>query len=234
VGALDVLAQHVLGCACAAPFLADELYVEVKGATPYAELTRADFDAVVDFVATGGYALKAYERFARIRQAKDGRWRITHPVVAQRYRLNVGTIIEADMLKVRLVRSRASKVIPRGGRLLGQVEEYFIETLTPGDTFVFAGEVLKYEALVEDEAYVSRSNDPDPKVPSYEGGKFPLSTYLADRVRGILADHHSWRALPTQACEWLEMQQFRSRLPGKRELLVETFPRAAKYHLICY
>src|SRR4029077_14616019 len=87
----------------------------------------------------------------RIRQGKDGRWRIAHPIVAQRYRLNIGTIVEADMLKVRLVRSRASKLIPRGGRLLGEVEEYFIEMLVPGDTFVFAGEILKYEALVEDE-----------------------------------------------------------------------------------
>jgi ATP-dependent Lhr-like helicase len=138
------------------------------------------------------------------------------------------------MLKVRLVRSRASKLIPRGGRLLGQVEEYFVETMTPGDTFVFAGEVLKYEAIVEDEVYVSRSSDPDPKVPSYEGGKFPLSTYLADRVRGILADHHAWQDLPPQVREWLEIQEWRSRLPGKRELLVETFPRSDKYYLVCY
>src|SRR5262249_20410594 len=87
IGALDVLAQHALGCACAAPFLAAELYREVATAAPYAQLNRADFDAVVDFVATGGYALKAYERFARIRQGKDGRWRIAHPIVAQRYRL---------------------------------------------------------------------------------------------------------------------------------------------------
>ena len=79
-------------------------------------------------------------------QGKDGRWRIANPRVAQRYRLNVGTIVEADMLKVRLVRSRASKMIPRGGRLLGEVEEYFVETMVPGDTFVFAGEILKYEA----------------------------------------------------------------------------------------
>src|SRR5437764_3400708 len=233
-GALDVLAQHVLGCACGVPFYADELYAEVTTAAPYAGLTRADFDATVDFVATGGYALKSYERFAKIKQTKDGKWRIAHPRVAQMYRMNVGTIVEADMIKVRLVRSRASKLIPRGGRLLGQVEEYFIETLRPGDTFVFAGEVLKSEALVEDEAYVSRSNDPDPKVPSYEGGKFPLSTYLADRVRGILADHRTWRGLPTQVCEWLETQEFRSRLPDKRERLVETFPRSAKYYLICY
>ncbi len=233
-GALDVLAQHVLGSACGEPFLADDLYAEVAGAAPYAGLVRADFDAALDFVATGGYALKAYERFAKIRQGKDNRWRVAHPMIAQRYRMNVGTIVEADMLKVRLVRSRASKLIPRGGRLLGEVEEYFIEMLTPGDTFVFAGEVLRYEAMMQDEVYVSRAADEDPLVPSYEGGKFPLSTYLADRVRRIVSDHAQWRALPDQVREWLEIQEWRSRLPGPRELLVETFPRANKYYLVCY
>ena len=234
IGALDVLAQHVLGCACGEPFSSDELFAEVTLAAPYAALPRADFDAVVDFVATGGYALKAYERFARIRLGKDGRWRITHPSVAQRYRLNVGTIVEADMLKVRLLRSRASKMIRRGGRILGEVEEYFVETMVPGDTFVFAGEVLKYEAIVEDEVYVSRAASEDPKVPAYEGGKFPLSTYLADRVRGIISDPRAWRALPAQVGEWLEIQQWRSQMPGRRELLVETFPRANKHYLVCY
>ena len=234
IGALDVLAQHVLGRACGEPFLADELYAEVRSAAPYADLARADFDAVVDFVATGGYALKAYERFAKIRQGKDGRWRVAHPMVAQRYRMNVGTIVEADMLKVRLVRSRASKLIPRGGRLLGEVEEYFIEMLTPGDTFVFAGEVLRYEAIVEDEVYVSRAASEDPKVPSYEGGKFPLSTYLADRVRQIVSDGRLWGELPPQVREWLDIQRWRSVLPGRNDLLVETFPRANKYYLVCY
>jgi ATP-dependent helicase Lhr and Lhr-like helicase len=234
-GALDVLAQHILGRACGEPFLPDELFAEVHAAAPYANLARPDFDAAVDFVATGGYALKAYERFAKIRQGKDGRWRVTHPRVAQRYRMNVGTIVEADMLKVRLVRSRASgAIVPRGGRLLGEVEEYFIETLTPGDTFVFAGEILKYEALVEDEVYVSRSGATDPKVPAYEGGKFPLSTYLAARVRAILADNRAWRGLPKPVREWLEIQEWRSMLPAAGDLLVETFPRAAKYYLVCY
>ncbi len=233
-GALDVLAQHVLGCACGEPFLSEQLYEEVRSAAPYTDLLRADFDAVVDFVATGGYALKAYERFAKIRQGKDGKWRISHPQIAQRYRMNVGTIVEADMLKVRLVRSRGAKALPRGGRLLGELEEYFIEMLVPGDTFVFAGEVLKYEALANDEVYVSRAAAENPKVPSYEGGKFPLSTYLADRVRGIIADHAAWRGLPPQVREWLEIQAWRSRLPGRRELLVETFPRADKYYLVCY
>jgi Lhr-like helicase len=141
---------------------------------------------------------------------------------------------KADMLKVRLVRSRVSKLIPRGGRLLGEVEEYFIETLVPGDTFVFAGEILKYEALVEDEVYVSRTTAEDPKVPAYEGGKFPLSTYLADRVRSIISDPLAWRGLPEQVRDWLEIQKWRSQVPGRRELLVETFPRATKNYLICY
>ncbi|MGA8389679.1 MAG: ligase-associated DNA damage response DEXH box helicase [Pseudolabrys sp.] len=234
-GALDVLAQHILGRAVGAPFLADELFAEVRTAAPYAALARADFDAAVDFVATGGYALKAYERFAKIRQGKDGRWRVTHPRVAQRYRMNVGTIVEADMIKVRLVRSRRSgAVVPRGGRILGEVEEYFIETLTVGDTFVFAGEILRYEALIEDEVYVSRADATDPKVPAYEGGKFPLSTYLAARVRALLARPDAWRALPEQVREWLEIQQWRSMLPKAGDLLVETFPRAAKYYLVCY
>jgi ATP-dependent helicase Lhr and Lhr-like helicase len=237
-GALDVLAQHVLGCACAAPFLSDDLYDEIRAAAPYAQLTRKDFDDVVDFVATGGYALKSYERFARIRQDKDGRWRVANPAVRQSYRLNVGTIVEEQMLKVRLVRSRrggsgSTGVVARGGRLLGQIEEYFIEGLVVGDTFVFGGEIVRYEALVEDEVYVSRANDADAKVPSYMGGKFPLSTYLAERVRLLLADQRAWRGLPDQVREWLALQLKASRVPGPRELVVETFPRG-RHYLVCY
>ncbi|MGZ5880962.1 MAG: DNA ligase-associated DEXH box helicase, partial [Xanthobacteraceae bacterium] len=163
-----------------------------------------------------------------------GRWRISNPMIAQRYRMNVGTIVEADMLKVRLVRSRASKMIRRGGRILGEVEEYFVETLVPGDTFVFAGEILRYEALVEDEVYVSRASAEDPKVPSYEGGKFPLSTYLADRVRRIVSDRDEWRPLPDQVREWLEIQEWRSLVPGPTQLLIETFPRGNRYYFLCY
>ena len=106
--------------------------------------------------------------------------------------------------------------------------------LVPGDTFVFAGEILKYEALVEDEVYVSRSNSEDPKIPSYEGGKFPLSTYLAERVRKMLADPKQWSPLPEPVREWLRIQQWRSMVPRESDLLVETFPRADKYYLVCY
>lgn len=238
-GSLDVLAQHVLGCACGEPFKSDDLYNEVSAAAPYAHLTRKDFDDVVDFVATGGYALKSYERFARIKPDKDGRWRVTNPRVRQQYRLNVGTIVEEAMLKVKLVRSRARGAghtgpIARGGRMLGEIEEYFIEGLVVGDTFVFGGEIVRYEALVEDEVYVSRTNDPDAKVPAYAGGKFPLSTYLAERVRKLLAEREAWRGLPDQVRDWLSLQADVSRVPGPRELVIETFPRGGRHYLVCY
>jgi ATP-dependent Lhr-like helicase len=238
-GALDVLAQHVLGCACGEPFHADRLYDEVRTAAPYADLARADFDDVIDFVATGGYALKSYERFARIRQDKEGRWRVANPRVRQSYRLNVGTIVEEAMLKVKLVRSRrggsgSTGTIARGGRMLGEIEEYFIEGLVAGDTFVFGGEIVRYEALVEDQVYVSRANDDSPKVPSYMGGKFPLSTYLAERVRNLLDDKRAWSALPEQVREWLSLQSYYSRVPHAREMIVESFPRADKHYLVCY
>ena len=238
-GALDVLAQHVLGCACGEPFLSDKLYAEVRTAAPYAGLSRQDFDDVIDFVASGGYALKTYERFARIKQDKEGHWRVANPKVRQSYRMNVGTIVEDDMLKVRLVRSRgggagSTGVIARGGRLLGEIEEAFIEGLSPGDTFVFSGEVVRYETLVEDQVYVSRAHDKDPKVPSYMGGKFPLSTYLAERVRRLLDDGRAWGGLPEQVRDWLSLQKDVSRVPAVRELLVESFPRANKHYLVCY
>lgn len=238
-GALDVLAQHVLGCACGEPFLADELYAEVITSAMYAGLTRADFDDIIDFVATGGYALKTYERFARIKQDKQGRWRVANPRVRQQYRLNVGTIVEDTMLKVKLVRSRrggagSTGAIARGGKILGEIEEAFIEGLVIGDTFVFGGEVVRYEALVEDHVYVSRANDKDAKVPSYMGGKFPLSTYLAERVRKLLDDRRQWDVLPEQVHDWLTLQKDFSKVPAVRELLVETFPRGGKHYMVCY
>ena len=118
--------------------------------------------------------------------------------------------------------------------MLGHIEEVFIEGLVIGDTFVFGGEVVRYEALVEDQVYVSRAHDKDAKVPSYMGGKFPLSTYLAERVRKLLDDKRAWNALPDQVRDWLSLQAHLSRVPGARQLVVETFPRGSKHYLVCY
>ena len=232
-GALDVLCQHVLGSAVGAPFHADDLFKEVRTAAPYAALDRHTFDRVVDFVATGGYALKSYERYARIKLTKDGTWRISHPRVAQQYRLNVGTIIEVPALTVRYVREGRG-MVARGGPALGKIEEAFLETLVPGDTFLFSGKVLRFEGIRENECFVSNAPGKDAKVPYYGGGKFPLSTYLAEVVRAMLADPRRWKQLPDQVSDWLRLQSEKSILPKREDLLIETFPRGGRHYMVAY
>ena len=233
---LDVLAQHILGRACAGPFDADEFFAEVTRAWTYCNLTRADFDAAMDYAATGGYALRSYEKYAKLKRREDGLWRLTHPLIAQQYRLNMGTIVEAAMLKVRIasVKRRAGKRIVTGGRSLGELEEWFLSQLSIADTFRFAGEVLRFEGLDEFGALATRTFDSDPMVPSYEGGKFPLSTYLASRVREILSSPGRWKTVPLQVQDWLAMQREKSIIPQAHQMLVETFPRAEKHYLVCY
>ncbi|UJW76751.1 ligase-associated DNA damage response DEXH box helicase [Rhizobium sp. SL42] len=233
-GSLDVLAQHVLGMACAAPFVEDDLYREVVSALPYAALPRETFARIVEFVATGGYALKTYERYARIRLTADGTWRVSNPAVAQQYRLNLGTIVEMPMLNVRLVKRNHLGSIGRGGMTLGKVEEYFFEQLTPGDTFLFAGKVLRFEGIRDNECLVSNAFSQDPKIPAYAGGKFPLSTYLADQVRAMLDDPSRRANLPDQVRAWLALQQEKSVLPKRGDLLIETFPRGERFYMVIY
>jgi len=223
-GGLDVLAQHVLGTACSAPFDPDALYAEVIAAAPYADLPRETFDAVIEFVRTGGYALKAYERFQRIRETTDGRLEVADKRVAQSYRMNVGTIVEAAVVKVRMGR----------GRILGEIEEYFVQWLRPGDTFLFSGRLLTFQGMRENFVECTPGGEGEPAVPAYMGGKLPLTTQLATRVRGMLEDSATWPTLPGPVEEWLELQRWRSVLPKADSLLVETFPRADREYLVAY
>ncbi len=221
---LDVLAQHILGMACAAPFHADDLYFTVRKAQSYRDLPRADFDETLAFVAHGGYALRAYERYHRLNREADGSYTIAAPMVARQYRLNVGTIVEATMLRVRVGRSH----------VLGDVEEWFVQGLTPGDTFIFAGRLLRYDGIQGLNVICSPARSGTPKVPSYAGGRMPMSANLAMRVREILASPARQRDLPEDVREWLKLQRIRSALPGKKELLIESFPRDKRHYLIIY
>ncbi|MDM7946740.1 MAG: ligase-associated DNA damage response DEXH box helicase [Oceanibaculum nanhaiense] len=223
-GGLDVLAQHIIGTACAGPFQADALYAEISNAAPYAGLDRQTFDDVLEFCATGGYALRSYDRYRRLIGDGKGGWRLSHPSHLRRYRMNVGTIVEAVTLKVRLNR----------GPVLGEVEEYFVMGLEPGDTFLFAGRLLRFDGLRETMVQASPATGDAPKIPAYAGGRLPLSTSLADRVRGLLQDDANWPTLPAPVEEWLRMQQFRSVMPRRDGLLVESFPRGGKEFLVAY
>jgi ATP-dependent Lhr-like helicase len=228
-GGLDVLAQHILGCACAAPFHPDDLYHEVVTAGPYANLTRQDFDDVLRFVEDGGYALAAYERYRKLFRDAEGRVHVMNTRVARQHRMNIGTIVEAPTLKIRLVGKKGGF-----GAGLGEVEEYFVNMLTPGDTFMFAGRLLKFLRLRETIVEVAEGGTGIPKVPAYAGARMPMTTNLAARVRAMLHDPDCWHAFPEDVQEWLQLQKRRSRLPGPNDVLIETFPRGGRWYMVVY
>ena len=222
-GGLDVLAQHVMACACAAPFDERALLAEIRSNLAYAWVDETVWQRVLGFVENGGYALRAYDRFKRIVRDKDGIWRLTHPEHAQRHRMNAGIIVDSEMLTVRF----------RNGRQLGKVEERFAATLSPGDTFFFAGMSLEVENLKDMEVVVHAAKR-SATIPSYGGQRLPLTTHLAERVRAMLVDRAGWARFPDDVREWLEVQDWRSRMPGPGELLVESFPHQKKHYSVYY
>ena len=224
-GPLDVLCQHILLTACAGPFAADALFAEVRQAGPYAALSRADFDACLEFCATGGYALKAYDRWRRLAE-RDGLWSLRDPRRAKTLRMNVGAIVETETLKVRI---RGA-----GGAPLGEVEEAFAATLTPGDTFLIGGETVRYEGLREMTVEVSRAPSRKPRIAVFYGTKLATSTLLSRRMAGLIAEPARWGTLPGHVRDWLALQAEISRLPQPDRLLAETFWRRGEAHLALY
>ncbi len=222
-GGLDVLAQHVMGRACVGPFDGAELLSEIRSSMAYAWIDEAAFERVLQFVATGGYSLKSYDKFKKITLGRDGLWRLTHPEHAARYRLNAGIIVDSEMLEVRF----------RNGRSLGRVEESFGATLKIGDTFRFAGMDLEVEGLRDLELLV-RASKRSATIPSYTGQRLPISSTLADRVRSLLDDRSGWARFPDDVREWLEMQDWRSHMPAPGRLLVESFPHHGKAYTAYY
>lgn len=220
-----MLIQQILLTACAGPFDADQLYRETRTAGPYTDLSRADFDACLDFAATGGYALRSYERWQRL-ILRDGRWQLRDPRAARDLRMNIGTITEAEKLKVR----RRG----RGGGPLGEIEETFAASLRPGDTFLLGGQVLRYDRIRDLVMEVTPMPGRDPKIASFSGLKFATSTELSRRMLDILADPGRHAELPPDIRDWLDLQARVSTLPRPGTLLCETFPRAGRWHLVVY
>ena len=219
-GGLDVLAQHIMGCACAAPFDEAAMLSEVQSAMPYSGVDAATLNRVLQFVSNGGYALKAYDKFQKIVLDKGtGLWRLTHPKFAALHRLNAGIIVDTPMLDVRF----------KNGRSLGKVEENFAAALGPGDSFYFAGMALEVLG-VKDMDLLVRATKSAKEIPSYNGARLSLTTHLAGRVRAMLTDRGGWARFPDDVREWLEMQDWRSAMPEPNQLLVETFPHGPKEH----
>ncbi len=222
-GSLDVLAQHVMALACAAPFSERELLEEIRSATPYSALSDEGFANVLHFIEGGGYALRAYDRFKRLTQDADGVWRVSHPRFIQQHRMNAGIIVDQPVLDVRFA----------NGRKLGTVEEGFAATLRPGDSFFFSGLALEVVRMDVTDLVV-RATSKQARVPAWGGTRMAMSTRLADRVRHFLAEPEEWHRFPDDVREWLEVQKYRSALPEPGQLLIETFPHEGRHYLVCY
>jgi ATP-dependent Lhr-like helicase len=222
-GALDVLAQHILAVAVSAPFQQDDLLNEVRSAAPYAGLKQETFDEILNFIATGGYSLKAYDRFRRLVAEPGGMWRIATPAIAQQHRLNAGVIVEQPLLTVRF----------RNGRKLGTIEEGYASTLAPGDHFFFSGLSLEVEQFKDSDVIVHASSK-QARIVTYGGQRMSMSTHLANRVRHMLCDRNDWHRFPADVSEWLEVQSERSVLPEPHQLLVETFPHEGRHYMVAY
>ena len=222
-GTLDTLAQHILACACAAPFEETALLREIHSAAPYAGLTEDIFRSVLAYIATGGYALQAYDKFRRLTADGPGRWRITKPAVATQHRLNAGIIVDNPMMDVRF----------GNGRMLGKVEESFASTLTIGDHIFFAGLSLEVQRMKDGDITV-RASAKEARLVTYGGQRMSMTTHLAERVRLFLASPGEWHRFPDDVREWLEIQAKRSRLPEPDELLVETFPLEGRHYMVMY
>ncbi|MAZ21090.1 ligase-associated DNA damage response DEXH box helicase [Roseovarius sp.] len=225
-GPLDVLCQHILIRACSGPFDADALYFEVTRAGPYADLRRATFDDCLEFCATGGYALRAYDKWRRLMQRPDGLWQLRDPRSAALIRMNIGTIQDADLVKVRLRRNR-------GGKPLGEVEEAFAASLSPGDTFLIGGQIVRYEGLREMVVEVSPDAARKPRLAVFGGTKFATSSQLSQRILTML-QQDSWPDLPGYSQDWLRLQREMSRLPEPGRLLIESFPHDGREHACVY
>ena len=223
-GSFDVLAQHIMGLACAGPFHDADLLLEVQSAFPYSALDAETFNRVIAFIATGGYSLKAYDKFKKLVKRPDGLWHLSHPKFAAQHRFNAGIIVDSPMLDVRF----------RNGRKLGKVEEGFAATLAPGNCFTFAGMALEVESIKDLDLFVRAATKAANTIPSYMGARLPLTTHLADRVRHMLTDRAGWARFPDEVREWLEMQAYRSQMPTPGQLLVETFPHDKRHYMVIY
>ncbi|WP_298843113.1 ligase-associated DNA damage response DEXH box helicase [uncultured Roseobacter sp.] len=225
-GPRDVLCQHILITACAGPFSASDLFDEVTSVGAYADLTRDAFDRCLDFCATGGYALRVYDQWQRLLQNADGTWQLRDPRAARQIRMNIGTIQDTDTLKVRLRRSR-------GGKPLGEIEEGFAASLTPGDTFLIGGQIVRYEGLREMTVEVSRNAAKKPKVATFAGTKFATSTQLSARVIDMF-QQQDWPDLPAHTADWLALQRQVSALPAPGRLLIESFAHDGREQTVVY
>lgn len=223
-GSLDVLCQHILLVACSGKILPAKLFEEIKQIGAYKNLTHEEFKECMGFCIDGGYALKRYEQWHRLKLDHSGNLILRDPRIANKIRMNVGTIQDTETLKVRTHRRS-------GGKPLGEIEEAFAASLTKGDTFLIGGNIVRFESLREMIVEVTHNANKQPKIATFMGTKFATSTKLSDRILDSF-ENQSWKDLPADTVNWLNKQKEFSQLPVRNSLLIETFFRKSRHYLV--
>jgi ATP-dependent helicase Lhr and Lhr-like helicase len=220
----DVLAQHLVTLAVAAPFTADEIFTEVRSASGFRDLTRGELDWALEFITKGGRSLNAYEEYRRV-SLEDGKYQVTERAIATRQRQSIGTITSDGAIVVKYM----------NGSDLGTVSESFLARLKRGDVFTFAGrtvELVMYRDMV---AHVRNANTKTSSVPSWSGGRFAISAALSGYLRETLQDPSSATPEERAALEPILSAQARlSKIPKADELLVEIIKTREGRHLFLY
>jgi ATP-dependent helicase Lhr and Lhr-like helicase len=224
--AMDVLIQYMVTLAVSEGFRADELFNEVKTTFAFADLKRSEFNELLDFITNGGKTLAQYDEFLKV-EIEDGLYKVNSRRVAMRHRLSIGTITSDVSIRVKWL----------SGGSLGTIEESFISRLKPGDNFWFAGRSLEFIQMKEMSAFVKKSNKKKGMIPSWMGGRMPLSSQLSAVLRDKLDEvaQGMEQDVEMKALKPLfAIQQEESIIPRKSEFLIETLHSREGHHLLFY
>ncbi len=226
IRSFDVLMQYLITLAVSDGFEPNQLYVEVQSTFCFKSISLDEWYWLLNFITTGGDSLQAYDEYRKV-IIENGIYKVESRTIAMRHRLSVGTIVGDSSMYVRLL----------SGKYLGTIEEYFISRLSPGDVFWFAGRNLELVRIKEMEAQVRKSNKKSGAVPSWQGGRMPLSSQLSEMIRTKLDEVVHEKETDEELLflkPLFDLQRERSILPGKKEFLVEYFESDEGFHVLMY
>jgi len=226
IRSFDVLIQYLLTLAVSQGFKPEEILPEIRTTFSFSSITDDEWYWLLNFITTGGDSLQAYDEYRKV-IIDQGIYKVENRAIAMRHRLSIGTIVGDSSMFVRFV----------SGKYLGTIEEYFISRLGPGDVFWFAGKNLELVRIKEMEVHVRKSNRKSGAVPSWQGGRMPLSSQMSAMIRYKLAEVVEGRE-SDEEMKFLkplfDLQKYRSHLPGKHEFLIEYFKTTEGFHVMMY
>ncbi len=222
----DVLIQYLTTLAVSDGFEEKTIYDEVKKTFCYDSMSREEWEWMLSFLVTGGPSLSAYDEYHKV-VIEDGIYKVTDRTIARRHRMSIGTIVSSSSINVAFV----------SGKRLGNIEEYFASSMSPGDAFWFAGRTLEYVRIKDMTLQVKKSKAKKARVHSWMGGRMPLSSTLSDLIRKKLSNytHGIIEEIETEVLTpLLEQQSTQSHLPNEEEFLIEYISSKDGYHLLFY